>query len=112
MKDFAAICQFMNMFHPAFALDDFETEVNLILPPRLLSIPTWHRSCAPSLAVDRPEVMLQWNKRIKRSLPPIRPLILFSRPTYKALISYTLAELPLETLSLTETLGFLLSLGS
>ncbi|KAG0239693.1 hypothetical protein BGX31_002544 [Mortierella sp. GBA43] len=26
MKDFAAICQFINMFHPAFALDDFETE--------------------------------------------------------------------------------------
>ncbi|KAG0098008.1 hypothetical protein BGZ93_001390 [Podila epicladia] len=26
MKDFAAICQFLHMFHPAFALDDFETE--------------------------------------------------------------------------------------
>ncbi|KAF9426364.1 hypothetical protein BGZ94_006626 [Podila epigama] len=26
MKDFAAICQFMHMFHEAFALDDFETE--------------------------------------------------------------------------------------
>jgi len=28
MKDFAAICQFLHMFHPAFALDDFETEVH------------------------------------------------------------------------------------
>ena len=27
MKDFAAICQFLHLFHPAFALDDFETEV-------------------------------------------------------------------------------------
>ncbi|KAG0288494.1 hypothetical protein BGZ98_004249, partial [Dissophora globulifera] len=26
LKDFAAICQFMHLFHPAFALDDFETE--------------------------------------------------------------------------------------
>ncbi|KAF9986531.1 hypothetical protein BGZ75_001708 [Mortierella antarctica] len=26
MKDFAAICQFLHLFHPAFALDDFETE--------------------------------------------------------------------------------------
>ncbi|KAF9116445.1 hypothetical protein BGX27_002477 [Mortierella sp. AM989] len=26
MKEFAAICQFLHMFHPAFALDDFETE--------------------------------------------------------------------------------------
>ncbi|KAG0364039.1 hypothetical protein BGZ54_007899 [Gamsiella multidivaricata] len=26
MKDFAAVCQFMHMFHPAFALNDFETE--------------------------------------------------------------------------------------
>ncbi|KAF9433136.1 hypothetical protein BGZ76_009836 [Entomortierella beljakovae] len=26
MKDFAAICQFLHMFHPAFALEDFETE--------------------------------------------------------------------------------------
>lgn len=28
MKDFAAICQFLHMFHPAFALNDFETEVH------------------------------------------------------------------------------------
>ncbi|KAG0339869.1 hypothetical protein BG004_006636 [Podila humilis] len=26
MKDFAAICQFLHMFHPVFALEDFETE--------------------------------------------------------------------------------------
>ncbi|KAI1311556.1 hypothetical protein EDD11_003438 [Mortierella claussenii] len=26
MKDFAAVCQFLHMFHPAFALDDFDTE--------------------------------------------------------------------------------------
>ncbi|KAF9080922.1 hypothetical protein BGX23_001509 [Mortierella sp. AD031] len=26
LKDFAAICQFLHMFHPAFALEDFETE--------------------------------------------------------------------------------------
>ena len=28
MKDFAAICQFLHFFHPAFALEDFDTEVN------------------------------------------------------------------------------------
>lgn len=27
LKDFAAVCQFIHMFHPAFALDDFDTEV-------------------------------------------------------------------------------------
>ncbi|KAG0063536.1 hypothetical protein BGZ89_009814 [Linnemannia elongata] len=26
LKDFAAVCQFIHMFHPAFALDDFDTE--------------------------------------------------------------------------------------
>ncbi|KAF9934992.1 hypothetical protein FBU30_009415 [Linnemannia zychae] len=26
LKEFAAVCQFLHMFHPAFALDDFETE--------------------------------------------------------------------------------------
>jgi hypothetical protein len=27
LKEFAAVCQFLHMFHPAFALEDFETEV-------------------------------------------------------------------------------------
>jgi len=34
MKDFAAICQFMHMFHPAFALEDFETEVTSSTSPQ------------------------------------------------------------------------------
>lgn len=70
MKDFAAICQFMNMFHPAFALEDFETEVNLILRLQLLSVPTWHHDCAPSLAVDPPAVMLERNTIVATNSTP------------------------------------------
>ncbi|KAF9911033.1 hypothetical protein EC991_004905 [Linnemannia zychae] len=31
LKEFAAVCQFLHMFHPAFALEDFETEVTQLV---------------------------------------------------------------------------------
>ena len=49
MKDFAAICQFMHLFHPAFALEDFETEVMPSADLRYHSLGLFHQSIAPML---------------------------------------------------------------